>query len=846
MPVSPELRAKLEALFAVQPPPSPSVYDRPLKDRDLQRVLDTLESGKLPPGRMLANQPGRWAHYILGPHVLEFGPVLTTVIYAALDLLDDGGRPSLSNGAAAFYTRLFEETGHPTLLEIAGLLNAVGLDGSGFVLQHYTGRYFQPLGMGWPDAAVAPFIQTVLPEVLEKLGRTGDWHEDDDGPFRALATLPALPPAAVTALTELALGSRKAARRQAQDLLARNEGVEDLPIAALADGKAEVRAIAAQWLQRLRHEPAIPALEAAVAKERHDLTQGALLDTLESLGRPVAQYLDLETLRSQAETAVAKGLPKNLDWLSWDAVPAVHWAKTGVEVPRAVLQWFVVQAVRGKSAEPNALLRNYCGLFERSTREAFGQYLLEAWLAEDVRTVAPEDALRTSQEEASWLIGDPQYQQSWMAGLSHAELVAELLPMNLQELAGSAASSKGLLAVVAACGGAGVAAPVQRYLKEWFGSRAAQGKALIAMLAWVDDPAATQLMLAVGSRFRTKSFQDEANRQAAALAERKGWTLDELADRSVPVAGLDDDGRAELSYGDRVFVAELTPELTVALIDPQGKPLKALPAPRQSDDEDAVKAAKKALTATKRELKAVVELQTQRLYEALCTGRAWPAADWQRFLNGHLILRQLVQRLAWSADDVVFRPLDDGTLTDAADDPVELAADAVVRLAHDTALEPATVRSWQQHFVDYEVAPLFQQFGKELFRLPAAKAGDTRLLDFEGHLLETFALRGRAAKLGYQRGEAQDAGWFYEYEKRFPSIGLTVVIEFTGNMLPEENRVVALRALYVARAVGRRGGPLLALGDVPPVLLSEVYNDLRLLAADGSGFDPDWAKKTEF
>jgi hypothetical protein len=60
-------------------------------------------------------------------------------------------------------------------------------------------------------------------------------------------------------------------------------------------------------------------------------------------------------------------------------------------------------------------------------------------------------------------------------------------------------------------------------------------EALIGMLAWLDHPTATQLVLSVGTRFRTKSLQEEAARQSAALAQRNGWTTDELADRSVPV-----------------------------------------------------------------------------------------------------------------------------------------------------------------------------------------------------------------------------------------------------------------------------------------------------------------------
>ena len=38
----------------------------------------------------------------------------------------------------------------------------------------------------------------------------------------------------------------------------------------------------------------------------------------------------------------------------------------------------------------------------------------------------------------------------------------------------------------------------------------------------------------------------------------------------------------------------------------------------------------------------------------------------------------------------------------------------------------------------------------------------------------------------------------------------------------------------------------LRLSSVPKVLLSECWNDIRLMASDGKGYDPDWQKKSEY
>ena len=189
-------------------------------------------------------------------------------------------------------------------------------------------------------------------------------------------------------------------------------------------------------------------------------------------------------------------------------------------------------------------------------------------------------------------------------------------------------------------------------------------------------------------------------------------------------------------------------------------------------------------------------------------------------------------------------------MTDADDHAVTVAGDARVCLAHESALSADTIKLWRQHLADYSVKPLFDQFGKGSFRLRESQRAELKLDDFQGYLLEAFKLRGRLTKLGYTRGPTGDGGWFYSYDKRFPSVGITATIEFTGNGLPEENRTVALTSLQFTRSAGGTDAPYadsqtqVPLGDVPPVLLSECWNDMRLAASEGPGFDPEWEKKT--
>ena len=783
----------------------------------------------------------------------EITPVALFKVLRFFDMLVRNG-PSLWQGLTGI-NQLHARTGHPTPLELAQMLEEAGIS-SDCLLVNYWQTWQSPVLENWPPEEVWPYFA----HNIEKLNRA---LTQDMGPgfffdrsrvFRALSLLPSLPPTIVNPLFTIALGAAKTDRAAAQATLDRHPGKEQRIIAALSDGKAETRAVAAQWLGKLRDASAIAALETAVAKEKQDLAKGALLDALEALGRPVEKYLQRDSLEVEARKALTKGIPKDLEWFPWQALPEVRWADTRQTVPADILKFFLVQAVKQKIPEPNAVLRKYCAMFEPRDREALGQFVLEAWLQEDTKAIATDEAMAQARTRATDQHQSmARFPQHWagnpLLGKSIDELTALAFPHFAQLPVGSAVGSKGLLAIASACAAERAAPPVQRYLKQWYGMRPAQGKALIAMLAWIEHPTATQLMLSIGSRFRTKSFQEEATRQAEALADRKGWTLDELADRTVPSGGFDETGSLELSYGQRQFVARLLPDFKIELFNPEGKKIASLPEARQDDDAESAAAAKKTLSAAKKEIKGAIQMQTDRLYEALCTQRQWSFTDWATYLQRHPVLRHLVQRLVWvevreDGNNRAFRPLDDGTLTDHEDNAVDISEGARIQVAHDSLLQPDSVTAWRQHLLDYEIKSLFTQLGRGVYTLPAELATADRIGDFEGHMIEAFALRGRVTKLGYTRGAAEDGGWFHRYEKRFPTLGLQATIEFSGNSLPEDNRVVALTQLTFAATdkSGNSGGAGLKLARVPATLLSECYQDMKLIAAEGKGHDPDWKK----
>ena len=87
-------------------------------------------------------------------------------------------------------------------------------------------------------------------------------------------------------------------------------------------------------------------------------------------------------------------------------------------------------------------------------------------------------------------------------------------------------------------------------------------------------------------------MQELAKTLVTRIAERNHWTADELADRTIPTAGLDENGILTLEYGSRTLSAYVDDADKFVLKNEEGKTIKALPAPRQSDDAALVKEAK--------------------------------------------------------------------------------------------------------------------------------------------------------------------------------------------------------------------------------------------------------------
>ena len=736
------------------------------------------------------------------------------------------------------------------LRELAAAFRASALDDE-LIAWARLGDHWHPR-FEWEDEATWPYFADRLdwlaraldpPSSPTALARAYGLTDRRAAALALLATFPEPPPRFLPRLWELALGTSKIYRPLAQKALEKHPDCPRRLLETLASRDSQARKAAAEWLARLKPAGAAEALRSALRSEKSNPVKAILAGALEALGGD-ADFGDKPqdgdekdpraALRSEAAIGLKKGIPAKVAWFPFDLLPAARWAEDDAPVDRQVLNWLVVSAWKTRSAEPTVLLREQVKLVREDEARRLGSCVLAFWLAEDLRPPEPAEVLKRLemffQMTGTATIDEIAQKRPDLVPLVELE---KNRPMSVR------AEDKGILALVAACGPTNVVDQIRSYVNQWYGYRAAQCRALIQVLAWIDHPEAVAFLLDVARRFRTATIRQEAEIQVRKLAERKKTTLADLAEQSLPDAGFDADGKLVLDFGRRRFIAQLDDDAELILEDQSGKEIRELPAPGKADNAELAAAAKKRLSEVKKELKAVRKRVVERLYEAMCTQRSWKFADWERTLLGHPIAGRLCCRVVWTIKEATepastFRPLEDGTLTDLDDNELQPSAGATVKIAHRLTLSYKTGARWAVHMADFEIDPLLPQLARPPFRLPKESRSATKWPLPLARPQPVQPLTRRARGLGYDPAafRVEDGG--DHFIKHFPAASLRAEIQIAE--FDDKENATRLDLSFRAAGAGndsRASNRLVPFGEIPPVLLSECHTDLLSLGGGG-------------
>ncbi|WP_342075760.1 DUF4132 domain-containing protein [Yoonia sp. SS1-5] len=682
-----------------------------------------------------------------------------------------------------------------------------------------------------------------LPLVIGALPPRGTDLRTAQRALAIIADFPSLPADLVQPLLFVAIDDRARLRDPAQKLLTDVPGIDDQLIMILADKRQAVRANAARFLADRGATAALPALVKRLKGEKSELARADLISAVARLGGDAALYLGRDALMKEAKTFVGKLPDAKLSWLDQSTAPRLQWADGSAADPVILDAWLRL-ALKLKSPLGSPLFGLYLDQMTPDSVAAVSDWVLSSWISYDIdRPIGPE-ARATAEARAK---RDVASKSSWMAYVGYS--VEEITEIYLRNMASSypnsGADSKGILALTHRATPSTAGPMIARYLKQ-HGKRVSQAKALVETLYGMGTQDAVQVLVATATRFKQRTVRELAEKLVVELAEERGWTQDELADRSVPTGGFEDDGTMLLEVGEEAkpYVARLASDLSVKLLNPQGKEVKTIPAGKDSNTKEA----KSLLSAAKKTIKTAQTQQQARLYDAMVSSRVWDRQTWQDDLTHHPIMQRLIARVIWRGLDdkgeliTGLRLTPEGEILDAAGDDVDMTAIAKIDVAHTANLPEQDRQAWRDHLTDFEVKPLFAQVSRPVRGLTDPQKNDTRLTDREGWMMTTFKLRTAAKKAGYDRAPIGDGGGFDAYRKEFRGSQIWADLYFTGSYVSEDDIPAAIKHMQFTRMNDGGGARALTLSKVPPLLLSEVWNDLHEIAKSGA-FDADWESK---
>ncbi len=371
-----------------------------------------------------------------------------------------------------------------------------------------------------------------------------------------------------------------------------------------------------------------------------------------------------------------------------------------------------------------------------------------------------------------------------------------------------------------------------RLVRKWPGeSRNARAKKALPLLAAIGTDGALMGLYGMSRKLKFKALKKSAGEMVTIIAEQRGLTEEQLADRLVPDLALEDDGTMTLSYGPREFTVGFDEDLKPFIREESGKTRKSLPKASSSDDAAQAKTARKSWSTLKKEAKVVIREQITRL-ELAMGRRRWDEHVFRTFMVEHPLLMHIVRRLVWGTYDAkgaltaTFRVAEDRTLSDAQDDAFVLPKKALIGLPHRLELA-ASLQTWGEIFGDYEIVQPFPQMGREVYQLTTDQKSAYSLDALKGkqaHFGKVLQLR----KLGWRMGppEREAIHNFFKPMGGDFTAELTVDPGLTGN--PDDDRSMQSITSVVVHGKDQKKAKLSQVG---PVMMSELIRDLSRMTS---------------
>lgn len=249
-------------------------------------------------------------------------------------------------------------------------------------------------------------------------------------------------------------------------------------------------------------------------------------------------------------------------------------------------------------------------------------------------------------------------------------------------------------------------------------------------------------------------------------------------------------------------------------------------------------------------LKEVVKAQLLRLENMMVRQYRWPVARWKEMFLLNPVLVPFAVRLIWGHYDekgkrlATFHALEDLSLTDAHDEPIELGDSGGIGIIHPLELDPEELAIWKNHVADYEIDSPFLQLERPTVRVKPEEEKVKIWKELNGTNLNAMTFRGRAERINWARGSVCDGGGVTSYYKSFPRAGVDVFLGvdgmYIGIGMDEEVKLtdvtfvkggsVKIGTYEYDEPSQENDTRLIPFGEVPVIVFSEAMGDLQKIA----------------
>lgn len=361
-------------------------------------------------------------------------------------------------------------------------------------------------------------------------------------------------------------------------------------------------------------------------------------------------------------------------------------------------------------------------------------------------------------------------------------------------------------------------------------SRHALAVESVKALVLNSSPRALIIVEEMSRKAKQKSIKNASKDALIFMAEQLNITSHELSDRIIPTFGFDTKNELEFDYGTRKFTVTLNSKIELQITDEKGKILKNMPKIGANDVEDIATKSSDEFKAMRKQIKATVKTQAERLDLAIASGRTWTYDNFTTLFVKNPIMNKFATSLIWGTYidgklSNTFRYNDDGSYSTQEDEEFILKEDMIIGLIHPIELEQDVLENWTEQLEDYEITQPIEQLKRQI-SYPEDISQNSSQIDFNDETTYSgSSLKSKLQKIGYELGAVGDGGYISYLYYTDTISNITATLEFSGFSVAYYDELEDDCTLYKLEFKNNNNEPL-QINNVSKKIISEFYSAL--------------------